>query len=316
MALEGQPEVLVLRALGLGDLLTGLPALRALRRAFPGHRLVVAMPGHLGALARHAGVADEVLDHSGTAPLGLRPEPPWLAVNLHGRGPASHRALLRTGPRRMICFRHPAVAESRGQALWAAGEHEVLRWCRLLGDSGILADPARLELEAPGGWAAEAAAGATIVHPGAASAARRWPARRWAGVARAEAAAGRRVLVTGARADAALAAEVASMAGLGPASVLAGRTDLVELAAAVGAAGRLVSGDTGVAHLATALGTPSVVLFGPVPPSEWGPPAGLPGHRALWAGRRGDPHGREVDPGLLSLQVSDVLGALETLPGR
>ncbi len=67
--------------------------------------------------------------------------------------------------------------------------------------------------------------------------------------------------------------------------MLAGRTDLVELAAAVAAAGRVVCGDTGVAHLATALGTPSVVLFGPTSPARWGPPADRPQHRVLWAGR-------------------------------
>ena len=67
-----------------------------------------------------------------------------------------------------------------------------------------------------------------------------------------------------------------------------------------------------MAHVATATGTPSVVLFGPVPPSEWGPPT-LSRHVALWAGRRGDPHGSTVDPGLLRLSVDDVLAAVEEL---
>jgi ADP-heptose:LPS heptosyltransferase len=82
----------------------------------------------------------------------------------------------------------------------------------------------------------------------------------------------------------------------------------------VAAAGRVVCGDTGVAHLATALGTPSVVLFGPTPPAEWGPPAARPWHRALWAGRTGDPHASEPDPGLLALEPRQVLEALERLP--
>jgi ADP-heptose:LPS heptosyltransferase len=71
-----------------------------------------------------------------------------------------------------------------------------------------------------------------------------------------------------------------------------------------------VCGDTGVAHLATAFGTPSVVLFGPTPPSEWGPPPNRPRHQVLWAGRRGDPHGQSPDAGLLAIEVPDVLGAL------
>jgi ADP-heptose:LPS heptosyltransferase len=60
--------------------------------------------------------------------------------------------------------------------------------------------------------------------------------------------------------------------------------------------------------------TPSVVLFGPTPPAEWGPPASRPWHRALWAGRRGDPHAAEPDPGLLELGPDAVQAALDGLP--
>ena len=88
-----------------------------------------------------------------------------------------------------------------------------------------------------------------------------------------------------------------------------GRTDLRGLAAAVAAAARVICGDTGVAHLATALGTPSVVLFGPTPPAEWGPPADRPQHVALHHGGRGDPHAGEPDPGLLEITVDEVLRA-------
>jgi ADP-heptose:LPS heptosyltransferase len=78
----------------------------------------------------------------------------------------------------------------------------------------------------------------------------------------------------------------------------------------------VVCGDTGVAHLATALRTPSVVLFGPTPPARWGPPADRPWHRVLWAGRTGDPHGRSADDGLLEIDVADVTAALADLPSR
>jgi ADP-heptose:LPS heptosyltransferase len=97
-------------------------------------------------------------------------------------------------------------------------------------------------------------------------------------------------------------------------AVLAGRTDLLTLAATVARAGRVVSGDTGVAHLATAFGTPSVVLFGPTPPSEWGPPPQNGRHIALHTGGRGDPHASEPDPALLRISVDDVLEALRGLP--
>ena len=70
----------------------------------------------------------------------------------------------------------------------------------------------------------------------------------------------------------------------------------------------MLCGDTGVAHLATAFGTPSVVLFGPTPPAEWGPPPERPQHVVLHRGGRGDPHADEPDPGLLAITVEDVLG--------
>jgi uncharacterized protein YjbJ (UPF0337 family) len=89
--------------------------------------------------------------------------------------------------------------------------------------------------------------------------------------------------------------------------VLAGRTTLLELAALVADAGRVLCGDTGVAHLATAFRTPSVLLFGPTPPEEWGPPRDRAQHVVLHRGGRGDPHGDAPDPRLLAITVEDVL---------
>lgn len=308
------PVVVALRPLGLGDFLTGVPALRALARAYPGHRRVLAAPAVLEPLARLTAAVDAVVD---TRP--LRPLPPSLrgadvAVDLHGRGPASHRVLLAARPRRLVAFANREVPGTDGFPAWDEREHEVVRWCRLLTESGIPADPGELDLFLPPTPPPPGVAGATVVHPGAAYPARCWPADRFAAIAADEAAAGRRVVVTGGPTEGALAAQVAGLAGLPDDVVLAGATRLDELAAIVGSAGRVVCGDTGVAHLATALRTPSVVLFGPEPPSRWGPPPDRPWHRALWKGRRGDPHGRTPDPGLMQISVDDVLDALRELP--
>jgi ADP-heptose:LPS heptosyltransferase len=194
---------------------------------------------------------------------------------------------------------------------WAPHEHEVERWCRLVTDAGWPADPTDLDVAPPPpGLGVE---GATVMHPGASSPARQWPVERWAAVARRELDAGRDVVVTGSSAELPLARAVAASAGIDADHVLAGCTDVLELAGVVAVAGRVVCGDTGVAHLATALGTPSVVLFGPVPPSEWGPPPQRPQHHALWAGRTGDPHARHTDAGLLAIGVDDVTSVLEAV---
>ncbi|HKH30128.1 MAG TPA: glycosyltransferase family 9 protein [Gaiellaceae bacterium] len=294
-------RLLVLRNLGLGDFLTGIPALRGLRRAFPEHELVLVAPEALRELAMLCGAVDRLVR---SPPLGRVD----VAVNLHGRGPESHRVVLATRPARLVAFEHPAIAESHGLPRWRADEHEVARWCRLLSESSIPADPADLRLDVrPAGIP-----GATVVHPGAASGCRRWPAERFAAVARAEREAGRDVLVTGGAAEARLARTVADGAGLPESAVLAGTTSLAGLAGVVAAAGRVVCGDTGVAHLATAVGTPSVVLFGPIPPHRWGPPPD-PKHRALWVGLTGDPHAEDVHAGLLAIDVGDVLTELRRL---
>jgi ADP-heptose:LPS heptosyltransferase len=303
--------VVALRALGLGDFLTGIPALRALQRAHPRQRVVLAAPPALAPLARLAGI--ELAAAGELQPLAPDLHGAGLLANLHGRGPQSHRVALAARPRRLIAFEHPDVPESAGMPGWRAGEHEVDRWCRLLRDSGIPADPADLRIEPPPApaWAV----GATLIHPGAASAARRWPPARFAAVASHERARGCAVLVTGGAREVAIAREVAHLAGLPESSVLAGRTTLEQLAAVVAGAGRIVSGDTGVAHLATAFARPSVLLFGPTPPSEWGPRTATGGpHRVLWSGRRGDPHADRPDPGLLAIGVDDVVRELAVLP--
>jgi ADP-heptose:LPS heptosyltransferase len=123
---------------------------------------------------------------------------------------------------------------------------------------------------------------------------------------------GHDVVVTGSAAQRPRAAAVAAAAGLPADAVRAGRTPLTELAALIADARLLVSGDTGVAHLASAYRTPSVVLFGPAPVDEWGPPADGP-HRTLTvaAVRRGNPFAADPDPALLSVTVADVLGAVD-----
>jgi ADP-heptose:LPS heptosyltransferase len=306
--------VLVLRALGLGDLLTAFPALRGIRRAFPNDRVVLAAPAPLTSLARLSGAVDEVLDAPPLSPLAWRGAPPDVAVNLHGRGPESHRVLLQLRPSRLLAFAHAAVPESRRGPVWRADEHEVSRWCRLLREEGIAADPSELDLVVPPAPVPAEAAGATMIHPGAGHPARRWPAHRWIAVASAERQRGRPVIVTGGDGERDLARAIAEAVGLSPRAVFAGRTDVLGLARLVKAAARVVCGDTGVAHLATALRTPSVVLFGPTAPERWGPPAGRPWHRVLWAGTTGPPNGTQVDPGLLRIRPEQVTAALEELP--
>jgi ADP-heptose:LPS heptosyltransferase len=288
--------VLALRALGIGDLATAVPALRALRAGFPAQPVVLAAPAWLAPLAELTGAVDRLvpLTDLDSDPDGL--PAPSIAVNLHGRGPQSHRLLAGLRPARLLAFRNPAAGHHDGPP-WQDDEHEVARWCRLLDWYGIPAYPGDLGLHVP--VTPPPVAGATIVHPGSTAPARRWPADRFAAVARHLHAAGHHVVVTGSPAERRLAHRVSGAAGLPPGRALAGHTDVGALAALVAAARLVVSGDTGIAHLATAYRTPSVVLFGPEPPARWGP-HDSERHLVLWHGVRG----------LRSISVAEVIDKL------
>lgn len=300
--------ILALRALGVGDLLTAVPALRGLRAAFPDRPLGLAAPAWLAPLVELVGGVDRLIPVDGLEPYDWGIAPPYRAVNLHGRGPQSHRMLGAARPTRLVAFACPEAGHRDGPA-WTEQEREVDRWCRLLRWYGIRSDPQDLALRPapPSG----APAGLTIVHPGGKGELRRWPAPRFAAVARQLNVAGHRVVITGSAGERALAGAVADAAGLPQTRVLAGRTDLARLAALVAHARLVVSADTGIAHLATAYRTPSVVLFGPVPPTRWGPPPERPWHRVLWRPELAG--GRPIDgahPALTAIAPEQVLSAV------
>lgn len=328
----GSRRILLLRALGLGDFLTGVPAYRAVRRAFPGHRVVLAAPAALAPLVPLTGAVDELLPTGELEPVPWTGPPPDVGIDLHGRGPASHRLVAALHPGRLIVFGGEHAGGFRGP-VWRADEHEVARWCRLCSESGIPADPGDLLLAPPpgagpapeagevagagptagAGKPPEAGLAFTLVHPGAAAPGRRWPADRFAAVARWLTDRGHTVRITGSPAERDLALRVARMAGLPDDRALAGQTSLLELAGLVAAARLVISGDTGLSHLSSAFARPSVTLFGPVPPSEWGPPRHAR-HQVLWAGKpgyRGDPHATRLDPALGSIIPEDVCRAAE-----
>lgn len=290
-------DVLVLRALGIGDLLVSVPALRGLRRAYPRARLVLAAPASLAELVALTGAVDTLLPTAGLGALRWQGSPD-LAVNLHGSGPESIADLVTVNPLLLATHQHTAFPELPGPP-WRDDVHEVRRWCDLLAWHGIDSDPASLGLARPA--TPSPAPGAVVVHPGGKDPARRWPPERFAEVARKL---GNRVVVTGNEAERPLAQAVARQAELPPDAVLAGRLGLAELAALVADARLVISNDTGVGHLATAYGTPSVVLFGPTHPSVWGPPADRRPHVPLWTSTLSD------------ITVAEVLAAADAVDQR
>jgi ADP-heptose:LPS heptosyltransferase len=299
------PTLLALRALKLGDLLVAVPALNGLRRSFPEHRIVLATSGWLAPVVTLIDAVDELVPAAGLSrPLDVEQGMVDVAVNLHGRGPESADLIAALRPRRLIAHQPDAVD---GPA-WIDGMLERERWARLVRWFGVPADARDVRIGVP--QVRAVASDAAVVHVGAFYGSRRWPADRFTAVVRALTAQGEQVVLTGGADDRSRAVEVAQAAGLPPSRVLAGGLDLLGFAAVVASARLVVSVDTGAAHLASAYGIPSVIIFGPAPPEEWGPPPGP--HLVLTdaARRRGDVFADEPDPALLAVEAADVLDGI------
>ncbi len=295
--MDGTPRrVQVLRALQLGDLLLAVPAFRAMRRAWPRARIeLIALPWTRALVERLSGYVDDVVEFPGWPGVPERDvdaarivrflaesnaDPADLAIQLHGSGTVTNAFVALLGARATAGRFEPGsfvpdpetfvpfddrVSERRGAL-------DVLRAV------GVPQAGDRLELRVLDRDRNEVARGPAgtldrkryaIVHPGSSTPARRWPADRFAAVADAVAE-HLPVVLTGTDAERdAVDATIAAMRR--PAIDLAGQTSLGGLFALVEAAALVVSNDTGVAHVADAVATPSIVVFTVADPARWGP---------------------------------------------
>lgn len=105
-----------------------------------------------------------------------------------------------------------------------------------------------------------------ILCPGSVnSRAKRWPADRYAELADRLAESGMNVGLIGSPAEEAVSSEVSSRARHHP-LMLTGKTTVAEAVAVISIADVLITNDTGPAHIGAAVGTPTLVIFGPTNP--------------------------------------------------
>jgi ADP-heptose:LPS heptosyltransferase len=199
--------------------------------------------------------------------------------------------------------------------------HEVERACSLAAAAGFPSpegDDGRLHVRLPEEDSPRPARPYVVVHPGASVPARTWSPERFAAVVAALAAGERPVVVTGGPGETDLTAAVT--AGAPGAIDLGGTLDVAGLARVLAGADAVVTGNTGPAHLAAAVGTPVVSLFPPTVPAArwrpWGVPHVLLGdHTVTCAGCRARTCPFPGHPCLLGITVADVLAALDELAG-
>ena len=269
----------------LGDTVMAVPALRALRESFPETR--VALAGPWASLLAQQGLGDTLLTYPRAwsarlaAADALRKLGPDTAVLL----PNSLESALSAwywGARRRIGF----DVGGRGLLLTDAPPlpsprlHQVDEYVRLAEVCGATSGeraprlmppasdgPDRAEIRAlldEVGASREDGRHVVAVHLGAAyGPAKLWPLPQVEEFCRLASADGAAVVLVGAPSDAPAAAAVSAAA---PARSLVARDRPALLTALLSEIDVLVSGDTGVAHLAAALGTPAVTLFGPTDP--------------------------------------------------
>lgn len=336
---ETPRRIALVRGLFLGDLLLAVPAWRALRRRFPQAELtLLGLPWAAALAARLPHLIDRFVTLAGYPGL---PELPYdapatarfleaqraygydLALQMHGSGDSSNGLTAGLGARQSLGYARPGDGRLSRSLPYPDGAHEARRWLDLVAALGAADDDPRPELRLGGDDHARAAAllaelpgdGPLVaLHSGAKDPRRHWPLARFAALGAAlHQAYGARLLLTGTAAEAPRIAELRRLLGA-PALDLAGQTDLGAFAALLARLDLLVTNDTGASHLAAAVATPSVVLFGPSRPAEYGPPAG--GLHLVVDALDGAAPGADPAVALRRLPVESVLSACIAQLGR
>ena len=290
---------LIVRLGALGDVVHAIPVAAALRRAFPAARidwLVSAKHREILDLVpvidRRLVINDRGHASGGTSLLAaigeLRRSRYDVAIDLQGLIKSAVLARASGAPR-VIGF-SSRYARERAARVFYTEAHDP--------DRGGLFDPretrhvvdinlgvlSRLGITAPARefpiedidtdaarTAREQAGGRyALLNPGAAWPNKRWPPARLAAIAsQLRARHGLMSIVLWGPGEDMLAAEV--VAGAGGAAILSPKTSIADLAALARRASLMVSGDTGPTHIAAALGTPIVGIYGPTRPARNGP---------------------------------------------
>ncbi|MED5618572.1 glycosyltransferase family 9 protein [Ideonella sp. BN130291] len=280
-------QIAVLRANAVGDFIVTLPALTALKRAYPHAELVLlGKRWHADFLRERSGPVDQVIELPAVPGVSVDPNAPFepgavqalvdrlrarrfdLAVQLHGGGRYSNPFVRRLGARLSVGLCAPDAEPLDRNLPYVDDHHPVsLQLLECVGLAGATSAPLEPQLALRPGDVAEAAAVVPptpapllVLQPGASHAQKRWAPERFAAVGDAFAERGAVVAVHGSAPESALTSAVCR-AMRQPAIDLAGRLSVGGLAGLLARARLLVSNDTGPVHLARALGTPTVAIF-------------------------------------------------------
>jgi len=304
-------KVLVIKVAAIGDLLMATPALRALKHDPKVTRVCLLAGRSIEAAVRHSPAADDVvfLDdrrifHGNPAARAmevlrisrrLRREAFDVGINFH-RDWRFNIILFLAGCRRRIGFARGRRSLLLTEAVRIEGsKHHIFHYCDLLKPLDILCldfgmafplDDAEVAAAAEKFLKPEGLQEYVVLAPGGAAnvkeemESRRWPGENFTALAGLLLGSGRRVVLVGSGTDAAIAARI--KAGQPGVVDLVDRTTLAEAASILRKSRRVVCNDSGLMHLAAAVGARVISIFGPTDPGEKKPLA--EGNIAVWKG--------------------------------
>lgn len=292
---EPPQKIAIFRALQLGDLLCSIPAIRALRQAYPQAEItLIGLPWAESFVARFPRYFNHFIHFPGYPGL---PEQEYderalyyfleetreaqfdLLLQMQGNGTIVNELLTKCHPRQLAGFHNQDSRMDSPLFLeYPAYTHEIERHCALMQHLGIPAKDHRLEFPLTEiDYAGLAQLGLPLkpgryvcIHPGSRGAWRQWPPQYFALLADHCAEKGLQLVVTGTASEKDITREVLKYLHH-PAIDLTGRTNLGVMGALMKDAFMLISNCTGVSHMAAALHTPSVVISMDGEPYRWAP---------------------------------------------
>lgn len=341
--MQSKFRLLVVRLGAMGDILHALPAVTALRREHPAWLIDWVVEPRWSALLAATGCSERGPGMPVVDRVHLAPTKDWRRNPLSLRTLAAIKALrdqLRAGEYDAVidlqgalrsavvgrlagCRRQIGEAEPRERpARWLFTERVATHGAHVIEQDVELASAVAGDALEPvtaclpfdqvaEAWCDKllAPAGAqpiALINPGAGWGAKRWPAERYAVVARGLINQGFRVLVNAGPGEQPLAEVIAKETESGASPLFASLAQLIALTRRISLC---VAGDTGPLHLACALGRPVVGIYGPTDPSRNGPFGTR--CKVLRSPQSRRDHTRRTEPeaGLLTIQPDDVLQA-------
>jgi heptosyltransferase-3 len=289
----------------LGDFLLALPTLRLLRRRHRGARTTLVVAGAARAAARFCGAADEIasLDDASMAWLfGGTTMPPWLArrpavFSWLGGDPSLRERLAGAGTAVSLLGVERGPGTVHAMAAYARAAGVKAGWSQLAAEARVV-PPASPRVQ---GFVAALSRPLLVIHRGAGAPAKRWSRDGFAAVA------------DGWRRTAGDVIDLLGPAEAGDealdSAVPARDWELADVAALLGQADAYAGNDTGISHLAAAVGRRGVAIFVSTDPARWAPVGGL----VVALQDRATAHEPEASSSLVPARVLAAVAARESL---